>query len=1009
MSFKVFIQIACVIIAVACISLIGYFALSYKNIADYMDEANLALNAEDYNRAATILEALIARDVSNESAHRKLAVIYEQKGQPGTAVYYWRNVAKLNPLDRDVVAKIAENLLACRRYDDVIELLLPYLENQKVSIQEKICLAKAYLYNGQKKLAEPLIEEMLAANPANPSVLLLQANMLSGEGKHEDAAAILNNINSEIPGIKGAVLVGLGNCARANGRIDKAEDYYLQALKVERNSVGPKFVLAGLYRDMGKIDKTAVLYWEVLNRTPGSLEAIIPLAEIYAAKSDIPVLNRLVKEIMVENKTAVASRNYIKAMITFIHNDFSETSKLLNQSTPYWRRPAYQWMLFKTALPMKDYPSVSDSAAQLLKAKDSAKARKIIADAMGETASQSMAEEDYPYAEKLMSEIEQIDPDNKINARLLMLSKYRHGEYLEALRQAGTMLENNPSSVEALEIQGRSLLQLNKPEKAAESFLNLIKLRPGSAVGLYLIAQAYRQSGNLIIAKEYAVKADKLAPEDSEIAEFAFTLCIEFKDYARAGDIAKNLIKSENKNTRAFGYCLMGDLLNSLQDYTNAADYYKKAYDADNDTLRYCFQYSDMLVKTGKIAEAGRLLNNFYSTKAINPIVAFKMASWEQQYGSVENAVKIYEDLMHKVPNWNALIVKLSDAYATLKDYKRADEMAENAISLAPEWAPVWICAGRRAIHNKDLLKADSYFIQALTLEPGNTEAKELLAQVKAAIAKDPQQNAKEIVRLSDSYAAANDMKRANEYADKAIALVPDWIPAWFCAGRRAMEAKDFIKADKCFAQALMIEPGNDEAKRLSQQVKQTLSQAPRQKATEMMKLSAASNDLEKAAEFADKAIALAPEWVPVWVYAGRRAIEAKDFDKAGKYLIQALILEPGNAKAKSSLDQLRKILAATPQKNVAEMMKLSETYADANDLKKATEFAEKAISLAPEWAPAWICAGRRAMAAKDFNKAEKYFAYALTLEPGNTEAKELLEQLKNTAVKKTQKSDTDF
>ena len=81
MSFKVFIQIACVIIAVACISLIGYFALSYKNIADYMDEANLALNAEDYNRAAAILEGLIARDVSNESAHRKLAVIYEQKGQ----------------------------------------------------------------------------------------------------------------------------------------------------------------------------------------------------------------------------------------------------------------------------------------------------------------------------------------------------------------------------------------------------------------------------------------------------------------------------------------------------------------------------------------------------------------------------------------------------------------------------------------------------------------------------------------------------------------------------------------------------------------------------------------------------------------------------------------------------------------------------------------------------------------------------------------------------------------
>ena len=177
MSFKAFIQIASVIIAVACIALIGYFALSYKNMADYMDEANLAINSEDYNRAAEILEGIISREVSNESAHRKLAAIYEQKGQPGTAVYYWRNVAKLNPLDRDVVLKIAENLLACRRYDEVVELLKPYLDSQKITTQEKICLCKAFLYNGQRKLAEPVIAEMLAAEPDNISALLLKANI----------------------------------------------------------------------------------------------------------------------------------------------------------------------------------------------------------------------------------------------------------------------------------------------------------------------------------------------------------------------------------------------------------------------------------------------------------------------------------------------------------------------------------------------------------------------------------------------------------------------------------------------------------------------------------------------------------------------------------------------------------------------------------------------------------------------------------------------------------------
>ncbi len=995
MSFKAFIQIGSVIIALACLALIGYFALSYKNMADYMDEANLAINAEDYNRAAAILEGIISREVSNESAHRKLAAIYEQKGQPGTAVYYWRNVAKLNPLDRDVVLKIAENLLACRRYDEVVELLKPYLDSQKITTPEKICLCKAYMYNGQRKLAEPVIAEMLTAEPDNISALLLKANMFAGDGQHKAAAAVFNSINSESAGIKSAVLIGLGNCARASGHMEKAEEYYLQALKVERNSVGPKFVLAGFYRDTGKNDKTAVLYWEILNRIPGSLEAIIPLAEIYAAKSDVPVLNRLIKEILVENKTAVASRNYIRAMITFIHNDFSETSKLLKRSTAYWRRPAYQWMLFKTSLPLKDYPSVSDAAAQLLKVKDSEKARKIIADAMGETASQAMLDEDYSYAEKLMNEIEQIDPVNKINARLLMLSKYRHGEYLEALRQAGTMLEFNPDSLEALEIQGRSLLQLNKPEKAVESFLKLIKMRPDSPVGLYLVAQAYRQAGNLVMAKEYIAKASKLATEDSEIAEFAFMLCIEFKDYAGAENIARNLIKSDNRNTRALGWALMGDMFNSQGNYASAEENYKKAYEMDPDTLRYCFLYSEMLIKSGKIAEAGRLLDYFYSTKSVNPVVAFKMAYWEQKYGSVEKAVKIYEDLLHKMPYWNAVLVNLSEAYAALNDSRRADEFSEKALYQSPEWPPVWICAGRRAMSRNDLLKADEHFVHALMLEPDNAEAKALLEQVRQRIAKDPD-NVITLIKRSEVCAASKDFKQADELAEKALRAAPKFAPAWVCAGRRAMFNKDFAKAEKDLTLALELEPGNAEARGLLEQIGRGSTKELRNRAAELMKTSesyAASKDFKHADEYTEKALNLTPEWASVWIYAGRRAMSGKDYVKSGKYIVQALILEPGNAEAQGLQQQIKQVLAENLHNKAAELIKASEAYAASRDFKHADEFAEKALNQAPEWPSVWIYAGRRAMSNKDFAKAEKYFVQALMLEPGNAEAKDLLVQ----------------
>ncbi len=997
MSFKAFIQVAIVIIVVACIAGIGYFALSYKNMFDYMNEANIAINTEDYNKAAAILEGIISREVSNESAHRKLAAIYEQKGQPDTAVYYWRNVAKLNPQDRNVVLKIAENLLACRRYDDVIELLKPYLDSKKINHPEKICLSKAYLYNGQKDLAGPIIAEMLTTAPDNQAALLLKANMLANDDQHNAAADIFNSINSESSAIKSSVLIGLGNCARASGHMDKAEDYYLQALKVERNSVVPKFVLAGFYRDTGKADKTAVLYWEILNRMPGSLEAIIPLAEIYAAKSDAAVLNRLVKEILVENKAAVASRNYIKAMITFIRSDFDATSQLLKRSTAYWRRTAYQWMLFKTSLPMKDYPSVSDSVAQLLKVKDSALARKIIADTMGETASQAMLEEDYSFAEKLMNEIEQIDPSNKINARLLMLSKYRHGEYLEALRQAGTMLEFQPDSLEALEIQGRALLQLNKPEKAVESFLKLIKIRPNSPVGLYLTAQAYRQAGNLVLARKYVTQASTLSTEDSEIAEFAFMLCIEFKDYIAAENIARNLIKSENKNTRALGWFQMGEIFNSKGDYATAEDNYKKAYEIDQDTLRYCFLYAEMMIKSGKIAEAGRLLDYFYSTKTVNPVVAFKMAEWEQKYGNLEKSVKIYEDLLNKMPYWNAVLVNLADAYAALNDPRRADEFSEKAVFQSPEWAPVWICAGRRAIARNDLLKAEEHFAHALKIEAGNAEAKLLLEQVRQMIDKDPD-NVITLIKRSESYAASKDFKRSEEFAEKALKAGPKFAPAWVCAGRHAMHDEDIAKAKKYLTRALELDPGNAEARKLLEQIGRGSIKELRNQAAELMKTSAsyaASKDLKQAEEFAEKALTITPEWPPVWIYAGHYAISAKNYTKADKYITQALMLEPGNAEAQSLRQQIKLAMAEELQSKAGELMKLSESYAASKDFKRSEEIAEKMLVMAPEWPSAWIYAGRSAMSRKNYTRAEKLFVQALMLEPGNEEAKALLAQIR--------------
>ena len=94
--------------------------------------------------------------------------------------------------------------------------------------------------------------------------------------------------------------------------------------------------------------------------------------------------------------------------------------------------------------------------------------------------------------------------------------------------------------------------------------------------------------------------------------------------------------------------------------------------------------------------------------------------------------------LSEELHNKAVELIKVSEAYAVSKDFKRADEFAEKALNLAPEWPPALIYAGRRAMSGKDYAKAEKYFVQALMVEPGNAEAKDLLSQVRLALSANP-------------------------------------------------------------------------------------------------------------------------------------------------------------------------------------------------------------------------------------------------------------------------------
>ena len=249
---------------------LGYYQIAFVYNPESRDLCFLLLdhlsNAGKLDSAAALGKTCLALEgTATAQEYQAIGEVYLRKDDAASAVKYYREAAKLNEDDREilfVLAGLYEKLRDLPDYAVTLRRLLPQLEYPPRLVEK---LVQAYSVLGQPDSALGLYRELLAKNPEDQKVLFAYSLLLQSRGDFEEAYTPLEKLVKANPA-SAIYQYGLGY---AGLQLRKPESRLHFEKAVELEPTAAEYWARWVYSDLAfGDDSLAVLH---LSRLPDSL------------------------------------------------------------------------------------------------------------------------------------------------------------------------------------------------------------------------------------------------------------------------------------------------------------------------------------------------------------------------------------------------------------------------------------------------------------------------------------------------------------------------------------------------------------------------------------------------------------------------------------------------------------------------------------------------------------------------------------------------------------------
>ncbi len=492
------------------------------------------------DEAEQLYRAAVKDDPQSVEALLTLAQFLGLRQRSGEAEQVYQTLVQLQNNSTQSRFALANFYMAQSRYEEARRICEKIAGEDKEFFQARLQLVEIAAIQGDLERAETALAPLLKERKSSPDVHMMQARLLLGRNKYQQAADVLENALRQ--GNSATTHYLLGTAHGQMGNLQRAVSEMEAAISADRRFVNAYVALAHMMLSRGQ-PKAALNYAAmVLQQDPRRADVLLLMGQAWLDQGNY----------------ANAETNF-KAHAAALPQS-SEALTRLGVLRVIQKRPAEAIVFFEKAreLDPKDYNALDGIASTLIANGSKAKAEQRIRTELERDkspellniAGKALAEiGDLNSAETLLRTAIEKSPDNFTSYVLLGSIYTRRKQLSETIEAYESALRIRKNDVGLLNMLGMLYQQKGDVKKAQELYNRVLDIAPNSGVAANNLAWIYADSvGDMDKALELARRARLAMPRVANVTDTLGWIYVRRQHNSLAIPLLREAVKADPKS-----------------------------------------------------------------------------------------------------------------------------------------------------------------------------------------------------------------------------------------------------------------------------------------------------------------------------------------------------------------------------------------------------------------------------------------------------------------------------
>jgi len=481
-----------------------------------VDSGNAAAPKQDSEQTSQPKSLGWGSNIENARLARSAEQALEA-GNYAQATDYAQRACRSAPDDPQLWFLLGYAARLARRSDLSIESYKHGLRLAPSSLDGQSGLAQTYASLGRTAEAEPILRNVLAADPKRATDAQLLGEILLRSGKYDDALEILGHAEDTKPDARTEVLIAL--CYEHLQKLDQAHHYLDLAKHRAPNNPEVERSLAGYYRDTGDYpsaitelksianprpdvkaelaytyqlngqpEESAKLYVEAANAVPGDLTL-----QLSAAQAEVGAGSPEAADPFLQRAATIDADNYrlhaLRGEIARLQDRNEDAVKEYEAALAHMPTDQTEGALYPIQMQMN------------------------LVEAYKDLQDQTSADQHLAIAQKEIAGLDVQGSGRAEFLRLRAMIKINAGDLPGAEQDAKEALALNPKDPNNLQLGGDLLVKLGRTDEAIATYQKILDIDPKNRLALTALGFASRTAGRDQDAEKYFLQLAKAYPK----------------------------------------------------------------------------------------------------------------------------------------------------------------------------------------------------------------------------------------------------------------------------------------------------------------------------------------------------------------------------------------------------------------------------------------------------------------------------------------------------------------